>query len=339
MRIFNTSFLFLILLFSTKFHAQPFRERVMDSVMLESFNKAGYKQMTTTWSQYEGTTLTEIQIYDPRGLRTEHFQYNGYRWTRHKESFDSLKRKTAFIFFDDKDTALITSTHIHTYIDSLSFKEEVFNRKNELTETTLNQYKRIKDTLWITRTETYTNSSRVEKNLHRIIKKGDDLTISEFVGFDNLGKMKSLKASYYLKKKDKSGNITVTHGDYDVVIDESFYNNDTLYAQVLEGPEKYIQFQLAGKYPYKYGEEIISTTIYNPKGKLISSKDYSSKTNYTYDTQGKTIKVESFSQFPGEKEQKISEQIFYYDHHGLPLKVVETSVKTGQIITYQFEFK
>lgn len=339
MKILKTGFLFLILLFSTKLLAQPFRERVMDSVMLQGFNKAGYTQMRTTWSQYEGTPLTEIQIYDQRGFRTEHFQYNGYRWTRHKESFDSLGRKTAFIFFDDKDSTLITSTHIYTYLDSVSYKEEVFSFGTELLHTTLHQYKKAKDTLWITETQTYVNSPRIHKELSRITQKGDSLTITEFVKYDNSGKISGIDTYYYLKKKDKKGNDVYTSGIYEVVVDESLRNNQQLYMDALINPEKYHQYQLDGKYPYKYGAEITSVRIYNPKGKLISNKDYSSKTNYEYNALGQTSKIESFSQMPGEKERKISEQIFYYDTRNLPVKVMETILGTGQIITYKFDFK
>jgi len=339
MRIFKTAFLLFTLLFSALLHAQPFRERVMDSVMLESFNKAGYKQMTTTWSQYEGTQLTEIQIYDQRGLRTEHFQYNGYHWTRHKESFDSLKRKTAFIFFDDKDTALITGTHIYTYLDSISFKEEVFNLGTELTQTILHQYKKVKDTLWITETKTYVNTTRIHKELSRITQKGDSLTITEFVKYDNAGKIKGIDTYYYLKKKDKKGNDVYTSGIYEVVVDESLRNNQQLYMDALANPEKYHQYQLDGKYPYKYADEIASIRIYNPKGKLISNKDYSSKKNYEYNALGQIIKTESFSQMPGEKEKKVSEEVYYYDSRDLPLKVVETLFGSGKVITYLFEYK
>lgn len=338
MKILKTGFLLLILLLSSKLFAQPFRERVMDSVMLVGFNKAGYKQMTTTWSHYEGTTLTEIQIYDQRGLRTGHLQYNGYHWTRHKESFDSLRRKTAFIFFDEKDTTLVTSTHIFTYLDSLSYKEEVFNRGTELTNTTLKQYKKVKDTLWITETKTAVNSNRVDKNLHRITTKGDTLTISEYVKYDNAGKIRDIDTYYHLKSKDKKGNDVYTGGKYEVIVDESIQINEQLYLDALKTPEKYHQYQLDGKYPYKYADEITSIRIYNPKGQLISNKDYSSKKTYEYNALGQTVKTESFSQMPGGTEQKISEEVFYYDQRNLPVKVVEIVPGTGQIITYQFTF-
>jgi hypothetical protein len=97
---------------------------------------------------------------------------------------------------------------------------------------------------------------------------------------------------------------------------------------------------LDGKYPYKYGEEITSTYIYDPKGKLISLTDYSNKRNFYHNIQGQTIKIEVFSNpFFGEKEKKVSEQIFHYDSQGLPLKVVETNLESGKVITYTFEFK
>jgi hypothetical protein len=334
------AFIFFTLLFGTTGFAQPFRERVMDSVMLKNFNNQHFHQMTTTWIQDGETELTDIQVYDQRGLRTEHIFFNSLRWVRHKEEYDSLKRKTAFIFYRDDDTSVISSKHVYTYPDSLSSKEEVYNRGTELTETTYREYKRSADTLWVTETETHVNGKFPRKSLSRYTQKGDSLTISEFVSFDQHGKIKDIKTYYRLKRTDKKGNAVYTSGKYDVVVDESLLNDEALYLDALQHPEKYMQYQLDGKYPYTYGEEITSTKVYDPKEKLISSWEGDGKTYYFYNPQGQIIKTESFSKpRSGEKERKMHERIYYYDQHGLPSKVVDTALDTGKTITYRIEFK
>ena len=331
--------LFLLFISSSLF-AQPFTERVLDSAVNEAFQKQGLHQMTITWSEYEGTPLTKIQTFNSQGLRTENLFFNGYRWTRHKETYDSLSRRTSFTFFDEKDTSVITSTHIYTYPDTMTSREETFNMGTELTETKLTQYRKNADTVWITETETYSSYSRINKNLTRITQKGDSLTIVEYVGFDDAGKMKDIDTYYYLTKKDKKGNSIRTSGKYEVVVDESLQNNQELYMDVIKYPEKYIQYQLDGKYPYVYGEEITSTMVFDPKGRLISNKDYSSKTNYFYNQEGKVIKTESFyKSYDNPKEEKTSEQIYQYDSRGLPLKVVETRFESGKVITYTYAYK
>ncbi len=331
---------FFLLFISSSLFAQPFTERVLDSVVNEAFQKQGLHQMTITWSEYEGTPLTKIQTFNSQGLRTENLFFNGNRWTRHKETYDSLTRRTSFTFFDEKDTSVVTSVHVYTYPDTMTSREETFNMGTELTETKLTQYRKNTDTIWITETETYSSNSRINKNLTRITQKGDSLTIVEYVGFDDAGKMKDIDTYYHLSRKDKKGNSIRTSGKYEVVVDESLQNDQELYMDVIKYPEKYIQYQLDGKYPYVYGEEITSTMVFDPKGRLISNKDYDSKTNYFYNTQGQIIKTESFyKSYDNLKEEKTSEQIYHYDSRGLPLKVVETRFESGKVITYIYEYK
>jgi hypothetical protein len=337
MSILNSFFLLFI---SSSLFAQPFTERVLDSVVNEAFQKQGLHQMTITWSEYEGTPLTKIQTFNSQGLRTENLFFNGNRWVRHKETYDSLSRRTSFTFFDEKDTSVITSTHIYTYPDTMTSREETFNMGTELTETKLTQYRKNADTIWITETETYSSYSRINKNLTRITQKGDSLTIVEYVGFDDSGKMKDIDTYYHLSRKDKKGNSIRTSGKYEVVVDESLQNDQELYIDVIKYPEKYIQYQLDGKYPYVYGEEITSIMVFDPKGRLISNKDYDSKTNYFYNAQGQITKTESFyKSYDNPKEEKTSEQIYHYDSRGLPLNVVETRFESGKVITYIYAYK
>lgn len=331
---------FFLLFISSSLFAQPFTERVLDSVVNEAFQKHGLHQMTITWSEYEGTPLTKTQTFNSQGLRTENLFLNGNRWVRHKETYDSLTRRTSFTFFDEKDTSVVTSVHVYTYPDSSTLKEEVFNLGTELTSTKYEQYKKDKNTVWITETESWAGHNRVSKNLTRITQKSDSLTIVEYVGFDDSGKMKDIDTYYHLTRKDKKGNSIRTSGKYEVVVDESLQNNQELYMDVISYPEKYIQYQLDGKYPYVFGEEITSTMVFDPKGRLISNKDYSSKTNYFYNQEGKVIKTESFyKSYDNPKEEKTSEQIYHYDSRGLPLKVSETRFKSGKVITYTYEYK
>ena len=331
---------FFLVFTSSSLLAQPFTDRKLDSVMNESFQKHGLHQMIITWSEYEGTPLTEIQTFDSKGLRTERLAFNGNRWTRYKETYDSIPRRTSFTFFDQEDTSVVTSIHIYTYPDSLTTKEETFNMGTELTTTKITQYRKSDDTLWITETERSASYSRVNKNLTRITQKGDSLTIVEYVDFDDAGKMKDIKTYYHVIRKDKKGNKVRTSGKYEVVVDESLQNNRELYIDVIKYPEKYIQYQLDGKYPYIYGEEITSVMVFDPKGRLISNKDYNSKKNYFYNEEGKIIKTESFyKSYDNPKEEKTSEQVYQYDSRGLPLKVVETRLASGKVITFLYEYK
>jgi len=335
----KTLLLSVSLLFGTTLLAQPFNEQVIDSAMFQKLNQLGLHQMVTRWSEYEGTPLTDIQIYDQRGLRIEHRFWNGVHWTRHQQTYDSLTRKTSFTFFDEKDTTLVTSIHRYTYLDSLSYKEETFNLGTELTNTKLTEIKVAKDTMWVMETETFATSSRVEKNLSRYTTKGDSLTVSEFVDFNKAGKMDKVTAYYQLKRKQKNGNFVITSGDYMVDVDVHAMEDMELFKDVITNPDKYVQYQLDGKYPYKYGEEIHSTAIYSPDNLLLSTGNYWSRTTYTYDKLKRIIKSETFNRELGAKEQKTSEQIYHYDSHGLPLKVIETRMDSGKIITYTFEFK
>jgi hypothetical protein len=299
----------------------------------------GLHQLTISWSEYESTPLTDIQRFDKDGNRVEHLSFNGNHWTRHKEEFDDKNRRTAFSFFDEKDTSLLVTKHVYTYIDSLNYKRESFNFGRELSKTTLHETKVAKDTFWVTETETNANGIQISKSLSRYTLKGDSLTVSEFVDFDRSGKMSDIKAYYQLRKKDKNGNTVSTSGIYEVVVDESLQNNQTLYMDVMKYPEKYIQYQLDGKFPYTYGEEVNSTHSYNSKGKLISSYDYGDKKKYSYNSQGQLIKIEFASKLPGFKEEKVCDQTFQYDTHGLPIKVLESRVQSGKTITYIFEYK
>lgn len=326
------------LLFGSSLSAQPFHHE-LDSIIKKKMPPLGLHQLTISWSEYESSPLTDIQRFDKTGKRIEHLFFNGNNWTRHKEEFDGKDRRTAFSFFDEKDTSLLVTKHIYTYIDSLNYKDESFNFGTELSRTTLHQTKVAKDTFWVTEIETNAKGIQISKSLSRYTLKGDSLTISEFVDFDKNGKMSDIDAYYQLGKKDKNGNVVYTSGIYDVVVDESLQNNQALYLDVVTNPEKYIQYQLDGKYPYTYSAEITSTYVYNAKGKLINSYDYGDKKKYYYNSLDQLIKIDFSSKIPGFNEEKVSEQTFLYDSRGLPVKVIENRIQSGKIITYTFEFQ
>jgi hypothetical protein len=334
----KTTITLLILLLNANLYAQPFHQE-LDSIIKKKMPPLGLHQLTINWSEYESTPLTDIQRFDKDGNRIEHLSFNGNRWTRHKEEFNEKGRRTTFSFFDDQDTSLLVTKHVYTYIDSLNYTDESFNFGKELSRTTLHQTKVAKDTFWVTEIETSANNKHVSKSLSRYTLKGDSLTISEFVHFDRNGKMSDIDAYYQLQKKDKNGNIVYTSGIYDVVVDESLHNDQALYMDVIKYPEKYIQYQLDGKFPYTYGEEVTSKHIYNSKGKIISSYDYGNRKMYSYNSRDQLIKIDSFSSPLGSKEEKVSEQTFLYDSHGLPVKVIETRSQSGKTITYTFEYK
>ncbi|TSJ46374.1 hypothetical protein [Fluviicola chungangensis] len=347
MQIIKTGlFILFTLVFSAKLVAQPFSQDQMDSVMLKKFKELGYHQMITTWNQtwssYAGNPLKDIQTFNDAGLRIEHCHYNGIDWTRHKNEFDSTGNLTAFIMYDEKDTSMILSKSVYTYTDSMNFKKEYFIQGIKLLSTTTYAYTYVKDTLLLIETETQASSSFSEKRMSRYVQKGDSLQISEHVTFDENGKMDGISATYKIRRTDQNGNSVITLGNYEALIDKSFTDDSIFRADRLKNPDKYIQYQLDGNYPYKYSDDAQSTYIYisNPKGKLISRRDYRNRLNLYYNEEGKVIRTETYSKtIPEEKERKTTEQLFYYDNHGLPLKVLETDLESGKTTTYTFQFK
>jgi hypothetical protein len=338
MRTSKILFLIVSLAFLKNLSAQPLQE--MDSIMLKKFKIFGLHQMATSWSEDGKTTLKNIQIFDQKGQRIQFMQYDGFNWIIQKQAFDEKGRIRSLRCFDGDTSFLMRSKYLYTYLDFLNYKQEFFDNGIELSRITDYQTKKTKDAIWITETETDVWSRRVEKKLTRYTTKADSLTISEFVRFDENDKMRTIEVFYDLKKTNKDGNVIYTYGAYDVIVDLEYVSDSSLYIDAWEGSEKFIRNQLNGLYPCELGHSILTQT-YNPKGELICRIDDSNKMNFYYNEKQQLIRMETFSKprNKGEKEKKVSEQIFHYDKRDLPKKAVETNRKSGKKVIYTFEFK
>ncbi len=332
--VYSVIILVLSILFAKNASSQNFSES-LDSLFEKKLPQLGLHQVKMTWKSGK-TVFTDIQTFNPEGKRIEHLYHDGTASAREKMEFDEKGKLKTTTYYSSKDTSSIDAKYIYTYSDSLNHTLQIFNGERELSQTQTYQTKQVKDTIWVTKTRKATESSHISKSLTRSTQKGDSLQLSETIKFDELGKMVDITTHFELKRKDSAGNTIIESGRYDARIDESLM----IYGDPMRNPEPYIQNQLKGMYPYVSIEDYTPSKTYNSSGQIILIQEAYGKTVFHYNELTQLVKFEHFTNpaMTGEKEEKTSETIFYYDSQGLPIRVSEISLTSGKTIDYQLEF-
>lgn len=322
---------------------------MIDTLLKSKIKELGVKEVTVmirTKSAFHDTTqFNETSRYDQRGNRVEHFFPYGRGLDRRRYEFDSLDRNVAFYRYDNKDTTKLTSEKYWTYIDSTHTKTELYHLNHELYSTELSEVEVRGDTLWFhhDKTEHPYNRREVKSTRYRVI--GDTLAITEYIKYNDSLKLSKIDAYYNVTRKQPDGTYLYMEGQYIISSEafDDFHIDRELMMDYYRNPDKYLQMQLDGKFPYEYHPDPFTYQILDSNKRLIRDGVGWSKVTFEYDDNNRLLKTVSWGQEEGEYYGPLIEtgvKTFYYREDGLPEKIVGENVKNGNlhIVIYEYQF-
>ncbi|MFT5780303.1 MAG: hypothetical protein ACI837_003264 [Crocinitomicaceae bacterium] len=332
---------FLILSFATSSSISQDVDQI-DTLIQKKVKELQVKELVITLIKDDTSYINEIRRYNHNGQMIEHLLPPKDFLYRSITRYDSLGRRTHSFDVNKEDSTLFDSEEQWTYTDSNRYHVDQYTQNHELYRTT-KYIKRVNgDTSWVIELQIdYINDTKT-KHLARYTQVGDTLLVSEFVTFDDKGKMSSISAYYDLKKIDTSGNLIHTDGTYmlkDEVWDQ-FRESREMRNDYEQNPEKYIRRQLKGEYEYEYEYFPYKYEVYNSKGQLIQDgTPYNGKTTLEYNQTDQLIKSTSWSSLIEHNVPiEIGITTYEYYENGLPKMIIHENLKRNWIKKSRYEY-
>ncbi len=258
----------------------------------------------------------EFIKFDSRGNRIEHVYPFGNGLERRTYQIDEQNRMVRSIEYDNADTSKAINEIRFIYIDSSQYSSEYAMLGEKPFETKHHRTWEINDTMWSEEIEINVEFGSKSKSLSRFTHIGDSLRISEFISFDDDGKMHDIAAYYTLNRTLDNGNTMVREGQY--IIQSGAFENISP-QDYYSNPEKYLRMQLDGAFKYEYGDDILLQFIYDAEGKLIQEGYgmFDMKT-FEYDVANRPSKTNYWNYNDQNELVVVSTDTYEYDIRGLP---------------------
>lgn len=324
-------------------------DEMIDTLLNSKIKELGVREVTVwvrTKSSYHDTTqFNETKRYDRKGNRVEHFFPYGRGLERRVYKYDSLDRTVAFFRFDNKDTTKVISEKYWTFIDSAHTKTELYHLNHELYSREFSNVELDGDTVWFHHDKTEFPSKRREVKATRYRVIGDTLAITEYIKYDDSLKLSKIDAYFKVTRQQSDSTFLYMEGQYILASEafDDFHVDRELMIDYYRNPDKYLQMQLDGKFPYEYHPDPFIYRILDSRKRIIQDGVGWSKVTFEYDDSNRLLKTVSWGMEEGEYYGPLIQtgtKTYYYREDGLPEKIVGENLKNGNlqevILEYQF---
>jgi hypothetical protein len=277
----------------------------------------------------------EIRRFDSEGNVIDRIMpSDGNQITRYAYRYDSLGRRTNFLWYNKEDTSKVISELKYFYVDSSFHYTERYDADGQLETTVTHRDSVSKNIFWVEEIEKSHASGRETKTVSRYSFFGDTLLVSEFIHFDRDGNMSDIDAYFHHTSVDSLGNRTETGGTYVI---EPGSIDDAAYIQFYRNPNELYQRQLDGEFKYTMGD-VNEYKIYNAKGQLVQDGfNYMGKQTFEYNSNNQLVTITDWNATDSEGTYTIVEH-FTYDERGLPVSIERKNQQGGTVEVYRFVY-